>query len=237
MHWSETGVEERAFALECFGRSVPAVLWMPANEPGPFPLVLAGHGFTMNKHTLYPLTLPRDLVVDFRLAVAAIDVPGHGERQPDRGRDAPACEGAWRDHWQAHGAKEIAEELRATLDELQRLPEIGRAAVGYWGLSLGTQYGVGFLAEEPRVVAAVLGLSGLPDPGPRIAAYAAKVDCPVFFIQQLDDEVASLERSNALFERLASKEKILRSNPGRHMAVPGATFEDAYRFLAERLRR
>ncbi len=228
------GPRERAFELDVSGRRVPAVLWTPGDRPGPYPLVLAGHGMTLHKRALYPLSLARDLTLDHGIAVAAIDAPGHGERQPDRA-DAAASEQAWRAHWREHGASQISAELRATLNELERLPEIDAARVGYWGLSLGTNYGLGFLSEEPRVRAAVLGLAGLPVPGPRIAAYARRVSCPVFFIQQLDDKVVPRENSTALYDRLPTAGKALRSSPGGHMQVPDAVFREAYEFLARRL--
>ena len=232
MRWTENDGQGRDFTVACAGRDVPGVLWAPQGG-GPFPLVLAGHGFTVHKRALYPATLIKDLN-SRGFALAAIDAPGHGERQPDGGRDTEASDRAWRAHWREHGASQIAEEWRATLDALLALPEI-EEPVGYFGLSLGTQYGVGVLAAEPRIRAAVLGLSALPAPGPRIAAYASNVSCPVFFIQQRDDEIAPLDRSNALFAAIASADKTFRSSPGGHMDVPRAVFEEAYGFLERHL--
>jgi alpha-beta hydrolase superfamily lysophospholipase len=223
---------ERSFAIDCAGERVPGVLWTPDDESAPRPLVLAGHGFTLHKRALFPPSLVADLT-GRGFAVASIDAPGHGERQPDGGADRAASDRAWREHWRQLGATRIAAELSAALDWLESELEV--SAVGYWGLSLGTQHGVGWLASEPRVTAAVLGLSGLPEPGPRIAAYAAGVHCPVFFIQQLDDEVCPADRSQALFDRLGTAEKTLRSSPGFHTEVPTSVFEEAFAFLEARL--
>jgi alpha-beta hydrolase superfamily lysophospholipase len=195
-------------------------------------LVLAGHGFTLHQRALFPLLLAADLTRR-GFGVAAIDAPGHGERQPDGGADRDASDRAWREHWREFGGTKIAAEQSAALDWLESELEV--SAVGYWGLSLGTQYGIGWLASEPRVRAAVLGLSGLPEPGPRIAAYAQGVSCPVFFIQQLDDEVCPADRSQALFDRLGTAEKTLRSSPGGHVDVPRSIFEEAFAFLEARL--
>ncbi len=176
-----------------------------------------------------------DLVRGKGFAVAAIDAPAHGDRQPDGGLDAAAVDRAWRAHWRQFGGTEIAADWIAVLDDLQELPEIDESRVGYWGLSLGTQSGLAFIAEEPRIEAAVLGLSGLPEPGPRIKSYAQGVRCPVLFIQQQDDEIASRERSQALFDCIASEEKTLRSSPGAHTEVPRKILEDAYSFLEDHL--
>ncbi|MEX0786142.1 MAG: alpha/beta hydrolase [Dehalococcoidia bacterium] len=234
MRWVEQEGNERGFVVERGGQDVPGVLWTPGDADEPFPLVLAGHGYLLNKRVLFPTTLPADLT-SRGLAVAAIDASEHGERALDGGRDAAAVDRAFRAHWRSHGGTEMAADWRAALDELARLPEIDERRAGYWGLSLGTQTGLAFLASEPRVRAAVLGLSALPDPGPRIAEYAGGVRCPVFFIQQLDDETATLERSQALYEAIGSEDKTLRSSAGAHTEVPAAVFEEAYAFLAERL--
>lgn len=235
MRWVEDRVLERPFEVACEGRRVPGVVWTPLEGRGPRPLVLAGHGFTMSKRALFPLTLANDLVLRFGFAVAAIDVPGHGDRQPDGGRDAGASERDWFAHWRAHGASQIAADFGAALDALQRTSDVGPSSVAYWGLSLGTQYGMGFIGAESRVRAAVLGLCGIPARGTRIASYAERVTCPVFFIRQLDDEVWPAESTAALFDRLATKDKQMRTSPGRHTQVPGAVFEEAYAFLAKHL--
>jgi len=236
LRWIESKADVRRFVVERDGHGVPGLLCTPSDLPGPFSLILAGHGYTMNKRALYPLSLVDDLVSGRGFAVATIDAPGHGDRQPDGGRDTGAVDRAWRAHWRQFGGTEIAADWRAVLDELQDLPELDGSPVGYWGLSLGTHSGLAFLAVEHRIKAAVLGLSVLPDPGPRIRSYAQRVSCPVFFIQQQADEIAPLERSQALFECLASEEKTLRSSPGAHAQVPGKVLEEACVFLAEHLR-
>ncbi len=80
----------------------------------------------------------------------------------------------------------------------------------------------------------MLGLFGVA--GPRVSAWAERVTCPVFFIRQLDDEVHGADSSQALFDRLASRDKYLHSSPGRHEAVSPAVHEAALEFLASRLR-
>jgi alpha-beta hydrolase superfamily lysophospholipase len=212
---------------------IPGLFWLPDGAAARLPLVLVGHGFTQHKRALFPPKLVDDLT-SHGFAVAAIDAPAHGERAPDL-TDRAAIDSAWRAHWREFGAWRIASEHSALLDALSEPPEIDASRVGYFGLSLATQYGLGVLASEPRFRAAVLGLSALPDPGPRIAANAARVTCPVFFIQQLDDEVAAADRAVALFDRIGSADKVLRASPGAHMAVPRHVFEEAYAFLDRHL--
>jgi dienelactone hydrolase len=229
---ADGGLVRRDVRLHVRDRVIPGTLTSAAGSV-PRAVVLAGHGFTLSRRSLYPATFQRNLT-GRGFAVAALDAPGHGERQPDGGRDHARVERDWRAHWREFAATQIAEEHSALIDALAAA-DLAGLPLGYWGLSLGTQYGVGVLASEPRIEAAVLGLSTLPDPGPRIGAYAARVACTVFFILQEQDAIASPDRARALFDRIGAHEKLLRASPGGHTDVPRAVFEEAYDFLAARL--
>lgn len=226
-------MREETFEITCHGETIAAVLWRP-DDAGPHPLVLAGHGYLLHKRAPFPASLALDLT-SRGLIVAAIDAPEHGDRSPTTPTDTAAIDAAFRAHWRRHAATMIAQEHTALIDSLARRSDVSVSKVGWWGLSLGTQYGVGVLAAEPRIAAAVLGLSALPDPGPRIDAYARGVRCPVFFIQQLADEVAGPDRCRALFDAIASDEKELVASPGGHVDVPRTVFERGYEFLTARL--
>jgi len=113
------------------------------------------------------------------------------------------------------------------LDALLPLPCIEGGPVGYWGLSMGTAYGVPFLSSEPRVKAAVLGLFGLRAGGAEAFEAAAKsIQIPLLFIFQLDDELMTPEAGLALFKTFGSKIKSMHINPGPHVGTPA--FEREY---------
>ena len=118
------------------------------------------------------------------------------------------------------------------LGALQALDYVGAGPAGYWGVSLGCGLGVPFVAAEPRVRAAVLGLGGAfaPD-GP-----AARITVPVLFLVQWDDERVPRAASLALFDALASAEKTLHASPGRHGEVPPFEQDSALRFFTRHLR-
>ena len=85
---------------------------------------------------------------------------------------------------------EAIDDWTATLDALEGVADVGPGPVGYWGLSMGTILGLPFVATEPRITAAVLGLMGLTGPTKeRHATDAAKVCRPVHFVVQWDDEL------------------------------------------------
>lgn len=224
-------MDETEFTITANGEDVRGVLWSPEGAVRR-PLILAGHGLGMHKRVPYPVTLAADLVAR-GFCVAGIDAPEQGSRR--RSDDRASIMEAWREHWSTHGASRIAVEHAAMIDVLAEWPEVDATRVGYWGLSLGTQYGIGVLASEPRIQAAVLGLFSLADPGRLMRRYAPRVGCPVFFILQNDDEIHAAERVRALFDLLTPPENELHASPGGHTEVPMAVFEAGYDFLERKL--
>jgi cephalosporin-C deacetylase-like acetyl esterase len=103
--------------------------------------------------------------------------------------------------------------------------------VGYWGVSLGCGLGVPFIAAEPRVRAAVLGLGGAL----ATAEAAARITVPVEFLVQWDDERVPRDQSLALFNALASPEKTLHANPGKHGDLPSFETDSSLAFFGRHL--
>ncbi len=215
-------VVDRGFALEVDGRRVPGVLWTPVGASGRRPLVLFGHGASRHKRVDHVVALAGALVRRHGFAAAAIDGPGHGDRRADGGLDRLKVFGEFPAEWSRPGSTDdMVADWKATLDALRDLEEVGDGPVGYWGLSMGTIYGLPFVAAEPRVQAAVLGLMGLVGPTrDRLAEDARRLTCAVLFLQQWDDELFDREGVLALFDALGSLDKRLHAHPGNHAAVP-----------------
>jgi len=228
------GVSERDFVIRAGTRDVPGVLWMPERAIGPRPLVLLGHGGSGHKRQDYIKSLARRLVRHQGYAATAIDGPMHGDRAKLLGSEpAGRSDRRW---WRLQHTDEMIEDWRATIDALQKLDGIGVGRIGYWGLSMGTIFGLPFVAAEPRVQVAVLGLMGTMGPtGERLRADAARVDCPVLFLVQWDDELVPRAAALELFGALRVKDKRLHSHPGVHTAVPPEEFDAAESFLAQHL--
>jgi dienelactone hydrolase len=119
-------------------------------------------------------------------------------------------------------------EWKATLDALQRLDEIGaQGPVAYWGVSMGTRYGVPFIASDPRIRCATLGLFGIGPDKDEFTEQAMSIKVPLLFIFQLNDELMNPTAGLALFSAFGSEVKTMHINPGSHVGVP--LFErDAY---------
>ncbi|MFD8459654.1 dienelactone hydrolase family protein [Streptomyces antimycoticus] len=235
---SSDGVREQLFVLG----EIPGVLWTPEGAAGTRPLILMGHGGGQHKKAPDILTRARRYVAECGFAVAAVDVPGHGDRpvveEYDRiatgnrarvaaGEElAPLIAG-----FQALVARQTVPEWRAVLDAVRLLEHVGPGPVGYWGVSLGCGLGVPFVAAEPRVRAAVLGLGGAL----ASAGDAARITVPVEFLVQWDDERVPRAEGLALFDALASTAKTLHANPGGHGDVPAFELDSALRFFARHL--
>lgn len=239
MEWGSSvtnkGVTERDFTVSCNDRTVPGVLWFPENAHSSTPLVLMGHGGSGHKREAHLIGLARRFVRHDGIAVTTIDGPVHGDRKPE-GMDNESVVEKRRRFIGDQVADSMVEDWKATLDALQKLPEIGIGRVGYWGLSMGTMFGLPLVAAEPRIKVAVFGLMGTGfGLGSRLSHDAAEVRCPVLFLQQWDDELIPRDSSSELFAALATADKQLHANPGLHSAVPREEFLNTQVFLARHL--
>jgi cephalosporin-C deacetylase-like acetyl esterase len=239
---SSGGVTEQLFTLTFTSGEIPGVLWTPEHATGNRPLILMGHGGGQHKQAPGIVGLARRFVEEGGFAVAALDAPGHGDRP--RSAEQDRIIGELRTRLQAGGevtpvvaslhsliAGQAVPEWRAAVDALQELDQVGAGPVGYWGVSLGCGLGVPFVAAEPRVRAAVLGLNGAGTS----AEAAARITVPVEFLVQWDDQLVPRTASLALFELFASTEKTLHANPGGHGDVPSFEQDSALRFFARHL--
>ncbi|MGW7486399.1 dienelactone hydrolase family protein [Streptomyces sp. NPDC054786] len=234
---SETSVDGVCEQLFTLGE-IPGVLWTPAGAAGTRPLILMGHGGGRHKKAPDMVARARRFVAECGFAVAAVDVPGHGDRPVDEEYNRIATENQARvaageelaplvAGFQALVARQTVPEWQAVLDGVQGLDYVGAGPVGYWGVSLGCGLGVPFVADEPRVRAAVLGLGGAL----ASAESAARITVPVEFLVQWDDERVPRAHGLALFDALASAEKTLHANPGKHGEIPACELDSTLRFF------
>lgn len=235
------GVVERSFEFEAGDETVPGILWRPEGASATTPLVLLGHGGTQHKRTPNILGLARRLVRHLGYSAVALDAPGHGDRVVDkeaadefrrdlerrvtsatgsasmeRGPDDPARVRPY------VAVGRAVREWSILLDLLEKEGGLVDERVGYWGVSMGTMIGLPFVASEPRVTAAVLGLAGLTGmPGAEEREAAARhCAIPVLFVFQWDDQLMSRQSGLDLFDALGSKDKAMHVFPGGHVDTP-----------------
>jgi dienelactone hydrolase len=230
---TERGVSERRFDLQVGENLVPGLLWAPEGARGPRPLVLIGHGGTQHKRVPNVLSLARRLVRHHGYAAIAIDAPEHGDRITPEEAARARERGPRPIEMTPEAQRRIASrsalavtEWKATLDAAQSLDYVGDGKVGYWGVSMGTMFGVPFVAAEPRVQVAIFGLMGLR-PGAELLERAAQsITIALLFMFQLHDELMKPESGLALFAAFGSKVKSMHINPGSHVGTP--LFEREY---------
>jgi pimeloyl-ACP methyl ester carboxylesterase len=239
---SADGVVERDFLVG----EVPGVLWSPVAGPDRAPLVLMGHGGGLHKKTPAQKARALETVTRFGFHVAAIDAPGHGDRprgaEDDQARDAMRRAVAAHDNeafrsvslrYMASLADRAVPEWQATLDELEKLPEIGSGApVGYGGgISMGSAVGIRLTAIEPRIGAAIFGGGFFVDDV--VLEAARQITVPVQFLLPWDDEHVDRGSALALFDAFASGDKTLHARPGDHRRIRWTGIDDT--FLARHL--
>jgi dienelactone hydrolase len=250
----ERGVVERQVRLEVQGGEiVPGIVWLPEAATGPRPTVILGHGGVVHKRAPEVLGLARRLVRHRGYAAVALDAPEHGDRITDKdaararlrsvqarielgpGAGLPAVA----DGDQAGFARRMAThvgELSALVDDLMSTG-FSDDRMGYWGMSMGTGIGLRFVASEPRVKAAVLGLAGLGIGmgGAEFETAARSLRVPILFLLQWDDELIARDAGLALFDAIGSTDKTLHVNPGGHVQVPVFENDSAESFFVRHL--
>ena len=235
------GVCERGCAIERDGHIIPGVVWYPATSSGPRPLVLMGHGGSGHKRNERMVMLGRLCAGDYGWYAAAIDGPVHGGRGPV----SDASDPAYRQMWQRPEiVQDMIDDWTATLDALSTLSAVDPARVGYWGVSMGTMFGLPYVASDARVRAAVLGKAGMRGSSVQrsgidtyFKTFASQVTMPVLFMMQWDDERFEREGQLDLFDRLGAHDKRLHAYPGQHADNGHEAFEVAAAFLKRYLER
>jgi dienelactone hydrolase len=178
---------------------------------------------------------------DYGWCAAAIDGPVHGERGPVTDASDPA----YRQMWQRPEiVQDMIDDWKATLDALSALGEVDSARVGYWGVSMGTMFGLPYVASDERVRAAVLGKAGMSGSSVRrsgidtyFKTFAPKITVPVLFVMQWDDERFDRQGQLDLFDQLGARDKRLHAYPGQHADDGPEAFEVEAAFLKRHLER
>jgi dienelactone hydrolase len=199
---------------------------------------MIGHGASGHKMEPYVLATARRFVRAHSCAVVAIDGPVHGDREGGS-FDTTTNFLQFGQRWSSDETVTdvMIQDWRDTLDAVLASELVkDDARVGYWGLSMGTILGLPFVAAEPRVQAAVLGLMGTIGPtSQRLADDARLLSVPTLFLVQWDDELIDRAQALNLFTQIASSDKTLLATPGVHTAVTPESFHRTIEFLVDRL--
>ncbi|MEY9888119.1 pimeloyl-ACP methyl ester carboxylesterase [Catenulispora sp. MAP5-51] len=232
----DDGVVEREFTLG----EVPGILWTPGSASAPAPLVLSGHPGGLHKRLPRLVARARHFAAEYGYAVAAIDLPGHGDRprsavdeqhRADLRRALEAGEpiDAIIDAFILPLVEKAVPEWRAVLDALSALPEID-GPVWYEGMN---SVGIRLALVEPRIAAATLFAQSFVPAA--LVEEARQFTIPLLYLMQWDDE--GMERQPVLdvFDAFGSPEKTLHANLGGHKGTPWFEVDSAARFFARHM--
>lgn len=232
------GVGERGardFELAGTKRRITGAIWQPEKVSADSPTVLLGHGASGDRYQAPLPHLANRLVDEMGAVVLALDGPVHGLRHVSPGgREAVAVE-MQREGFVADMTNDWLEAHHAVSIELG----IGQGKRGYFGLSMGTFFGLPLLASELSFDVAVIGLAGTTKAGKPIATElltaARAVSHPILFLMQLEDELFPRDGYLELFDALAAEDKRLHANPGLHPEIPAEEINHSFDFLQAHL--
>lgn len=240
MEWLPSDLENaRDFQIETSNRPVTGALWLPPEADARTPLVLCGHGASGDRYQTPIPHLARRFLAERGWATLAIDGPVHGLRQQGPGGRVALAE----EFRRAECVDDMVADWLLALNAVRCDVGLEANPLAYFGLSMGTLFGVPFLAAAGRsdilFEASVLGLAGTTGAvaflGERLLADAGLISHPVLFLMQLQDELFDRAGYLTLFDALASTDKRLHANPGLHPEVPTEEVDGSFEFLAARL--
>ena len=225
------GVATREFRIRRDGRrDITGALWLPHAPAAGKTLVCFGHGASGDRYQPPISQLAARFAKEAGLASLSIDGPVHGLRQVGEG----GRKAFWPEFRRAGALEEMTEDWKLAVAAAQGLAEVGTGQLAYFGLSMGSIFGIPFIASRGDVTVATLRLFGVTADSPHHAAYIAaaqQIHCPVLYLMQLEDELFTREGYLRVFDTLASRDKRIHANPGLHPQVPASEIAFAFEFL------
>lgn len=222
------------FTIRSDTREVPATFWNADRSAGAAPLVLLQHGGPFHKRHERSNDLAQTVVAHTGAAVLLIDGPIHGRRRSDAPEIAEML-AQFEHHWRTEpGIEGFVADWRIALDAVIAQGWADPDRVVWFGVSMGTAYGIPLCAVEPRIKAAALGMWGL-DWGQEegLLTSARMMQTPTLFQIKAGDEIFSTGGQRALFEALGSPNKCLHTFAGGHSLTAPGQMDDLMNFLGD----
>ncbi len=229
------GSEERSFTVQREDSKIPGIFWQPEVTSAAAPVMLLGHGGSGHKRNERMLMLGRLFSGTYGWCVISIDGPVHGDRGPVTQATDPAYAALWK---RENPVQDMIDDWKFVLDHVSALDVVDPKRVGYWGVSMGTMFGIPLVASDKRIQVAVLGKAGMTGSSvkrsniaPHFERFAPKVTQPVLFTMQWDDERFERDGQLDLYDRISATDKRLHAYPGVHADNGLESFDAQAEFL------
>ena len=218
-------------------RNVTGALWTP-KDPVDDILIAFGHGASGDRYQA-PIPYMANKLGQLGYTSVALDGPVHGLRQVGPGgREALGLELE-----RQTVIEDMVADWKVAIDAVERKNTTDTNRFAYFGLSMGSIFGIPLLAELSRnqynVTVAVLGLLGTTGAvakfADRLTDDANAIDCPLLYLMQLEDELFPRDGYLELFDSLGSPDKRIHANPGLHPEIPEEEINSAIDFLSKHL--
>jgi predicted esterase len=212
------------FSLLRGTRVIPATFWNArGSADGRPPVTLLQHGGPLHKRHEFSDFLARSILARTGGAVLLIDGPIHGRRrteQPELSEMLATFKQYWRED---AGIDAMVSDWKHVLDAVLDRGWADSKRIAWFGLSMGTAYGIPVCAADERIKAAAIGMWGT-DWGQeaRLVQDARRMRTSVLFQIKAEDEIFSIEGQRELFDALGCPNKCLSTYPGGHsVSAPG----------------
>lgn len=208
------------------GKPVPAYLALPAESPGPHPVIVLLHALNGSKEDFWaegtPLDTLREALHASGFAVLALDAPFHGGRLYENDFSAPPhlVLSGQRDRLRDLSTRSVIEHRRA-LDYLATRDDLDASRIGALGFSQGAMHALYLSAVDPRVGAGVVWATPMRknDPPFYPGHFAQRAQAAaVLMLAGTDDPFYTADEAETVFGLLPIAEKRLVTFEGGHRA-------------------
>jgi len=227
------------FTLHSETGIIPATFWNALEPAGArTPITLLQHGGPFHKRHERSDLLAETVVARTGGAVLLIDGPIHGRRRTDE-LSVEEMFAAFRQHWREDpGIEGMVSDWGMALDAVLEQGWADPDRVAWFGVSMGTAYGIPLCAADTRIKAATIGMWGT-DWGQETSLLenARRMKTPVLFHIKSEDEIFSTDGQRELFDALGSPNKCLHTYPGGHSLTAPGQLDEILDFIARAFAR
>jgi len=225
------GQQTQEFRITSEGsREITGAIWLPDSGSRSETLMCFGHGASSNRYQAPICHLARRFSSEAGLPVLSLDGPVHGLRQiGDGGRTA-----FFQEFQKEDCVTRMTDDWTCAIDQVRAHMEISTNKIAYFGLSMGSLFGIPMLATRSDVTVATLGLVGVQPEfphGDEILEAAARINFPLLFLMQLEDELFPREGYLKVFDTFSATDKRMHANPGLHPEIPAEEIDFAFDFI------